>query len=109
MTLAQVRNDDSLTNPSLDVVVKTQRVGIPVPLLTVESSAMEIWNASAYDGFTLFTGSFTLPIYSRSTTFDVTVGEYSDSFKSSGGLAGTCVSNLVEGSVESFLTNYLQS
>ncbi|PBK67169.1 heme peroxidase [Armillaria solidipes] len=88
--VAAVRNDDSLTNPSLDVMVKTQRIGIPVPLLTVESSAMEIWNAGAYNGFTLYTGGFSLPIYSRSTTFDVTVGEYSDSFKSSGGLAGTC-------------------
>ncbi|KAK0448960.1 heme peroxidase [Desarmillaria tabescens] len=88
--VAAVRNDDTLTNPSFDVVVKTQRVGIPVPLLAVESSAMEVWNTDAYDGFTLYTGHFSLPIYSRSTTFDVTVGEYSDSFKSSGTLAGTC-------------------
>ncbi|KAK0212134.1 heme peroxidase [Desarmillaria ectypa] len=88
--VAAVRNDDSLTNPSFDVVVKTERVGIPVPSLAVESSAMDIWNTDAYDGFTLYTGHFSLPIYSWSTTFDVMVGEYSDSFKSSGGMAGTC-------------------
>lgn len=94
MTLVQVRNDALLTNPSFDVVVKTQRIGILVPSLAVESSVMEVWNSDAYDGFTLYAGHFSLPIYSWSTTFDVTVGEYSDSFKSSGGLPGTCVSGV---------------
>lgn len=88
--VAAVRNEASLTNPSFDVVVKTQRIGILVPSLAVESSVMELWNSDAYDGFTLYAGHFSLPIYSWSTTFDVTVGEYSDSFKSSGGLPGTC-------------------
>ncbi|KAG7450055.1 heme peroxidase [Guyanagaster necrorhizus] len=88
--VAAVRNDESLTNPSFDVVVKTPRIGIPVPSLAVESSAMEVWNTDAYKGFTLYTGHFSLPIYSWSTTFDVTVGEYSDSFKFSTALSGTC-------------------
>ncbi|SJL15251.1 uncharacterized protein ARMOST_18739 [Armillaria ostoyae] len=86
---AQVRNEASLINPSFDVVVKTQRIGILIPSLAVESSVMELWSSDAYDGFTLYAGHFSLPIYSWST-FDVTVGEYSDSFKSSGGLPGTC-------------------
>ncbi|KAK0476519.1 heme peroxidase [Armillaria luteobubalina] len=88
--VAAVRNEASLTNPSFDVVLKTERIGIPVPSLAVQSSAMEVWNTDAYDGFTLYTGHFSLPISSWSTTFDMTVGGYSDSFKSSGGLPGTC-------------------
>ncbi|KAK0448959.1 heme peroxidase [Desarmillaria tabescens] len=88
--VAAVRNDALSTNPSFDVVVKTQRIGIPIPSLAVESSAMELWNSDMYDGFTLYAGHLSLPIYSWSTTFDVTVGEYSDLFKSSGGLSGTC-------------------
>ncbi|KAG7450095.1 heme peroxidase [Guyanagaster necrorhizus] len=88
--VAAIWNDESLTNPSFDVVVKTPRIGIPVPLLAVESSAMEVWNTDAYKGFTLHMGHFSLPIYLWSTTFDVTVGEYSDSFKFSTALSGTC-------------------
>ncbi|KAK0212136.1 heme peroxidase [Desarmillaria ectypa] len=92
--VAAVRNEASLTNPSFDVVVRTQRIGIPVPSLAVESSAMEVWNSDGYDGFTLYAGHFSLPIYSWSTTFDVTVGDYADSFKFSDNLSGTCVSGI---------------
>ncbi|KAK0448961.1 heme peroxidase [Desarmillaria tabescens] len=88
--VAAVRNDDSLTNPSLDVVVKTEREGMIVPSLAVESSAMEVWNTDAHDGYTLYTSHFMLPIYSWSTTFDVTVGEYSDMYKSTNSLSDTC-------------------
>ncbi|KAK0212133.1 heme peroxidase [Desarmillaria ectypa] len=89
--VAAVRNADSLTDPSLDVVVKTERAGMLIPSLATESSAMGVWNTDAYNGFTLYTGHFMLPIYSWSTTFDVTVGEYSDMYKTTGNLPDTCV------------------
>ncbi|KAK0209295.1 heme peroxidase [Desarmillaria ectypa] len=88
--VAAVRNDASLTNPSFDVVVRTQQIDTLVPSLAVESSAMKVWNSDRYDGFTLYAGHFSLPIYSWSTTFDVTVGDYADSFKFSDSLSGTC-------------------
>lgn len=63
---------------------------VRAPSIVVESSAMESWNADAYGDFTLYKGYFSLPIFSWSTTFDVTVGECADLYKSTGSLSATC-------------------
>ncbi|CEL54380.1 Manganese peroxidase 2 OS=Phlebia radiata GN=mnp2 PE=1 SV=1 [Rhizoctonia solani AG-1 IB] len=82
---AAVRDGLNLTNPSLNVVLKNPRANSVVPALTVETAPMKLLRSTEF-GYTLYSGSYSLPINSWSTTADVWVEgpdgvKYEDGFK----------------------------
>ncbi|CAE6419333.1 unnamed protein product [Rhizoctonia solani] len=91
---AAVRDGLSLTNPSLNVVVKTPRANSMVPALVVKSSPMNILRSTSF-GYTLYSGSYALPLTSSFTTVDVWAEgpdgiKHEDGFKKTGALEDEC-------------------
>ncbi|CAE6449006.1 unnamed protein product [Rhizoctonia solani] len=91
---AAVRDGLNLTNPSFNVVVKTPRANSVVPALVVKSGTMKLLRSTTF-GYTLYSGSYTLPVDSWSTTADVLVEgpngtKYADEFKRTNGLSNEC-------------------
>ncbi|EUC58587.1 manganese peroxidase [Rhizoctonia solani AG-3 Rhs1AP] len=93
---AAVRDGLNLTNPSFNVVVQTPRANSMVPALVVKSAPMKLLQSTTF-GYTLYSGSYTLPADSWSTTADVLVEgpdgiKYEDGFKSTNELSNECSS-----------------
>ncbi|CAE6459670.1 unnamed protein product [Rhizoctonia solani] len=91
---AAVRDGLNLTNPSLNVVVKVPRANSVVPALAVETAPMKLLRSTEF-GYTLYSGSYSLPIDSWSTTADVWVEgpngvKYEDGFKKTSAFNDQC-------------------
>ncbi|KAH7338651.1 heme peroxidase [Rhizoctonia solani] len=91
---AAVRDGLNLTNPSLNVVVKTPRANSVVPALVVKSVPMNLLKSTSF-GYTLYSGSYALPLTSVFTTVDVWVEgpngvKHEDGFKKTGALKDEC-------------------
>ncbi|KAF8704341.1 peroxidase family, partial [Rhizoctonia solani] len=91
---AAVRDGMDLTNPSLNVVVKVPRANSVVPELVVETTPMKLLRSTEF-GYSLYSGSYSLPIESWSTTADVWVEgpngvKYEDGFKKTSAFNDQC-------------------
>jgi len=77
MTIVAAVRDELADNPlALEVIVKTPRQGVIVPALVKQTVQMEQWTAAAKTaGYTLFKGTYDIPIDSLSTSFNVVSGE----------------------------------
>ncbi|KAF8671159.1 peroxidase family [Rhizoctonia solani] len=91
---AAVRDGMDLTNPSLNVVVKVPRANSVVPALVVRTVPMKLLRSTEF-GYTLYSGSYSLPTESWSTTADVWVEgpngvKYEDGFKKTNAFNDQC-------------------
>ncbi|KAJ1302490.1 hypothetical protein OPQ81_002808 [Rhizoctonia solani] len=91
---AAVRDGLNLTSPSLNVVVETPRPNSVVPALVVQTAPMKHLRSTEF-GYTLYSGSYALPLNSWSTTADVWVEgangvKYEDGFKKTSALNNEC-------------------
>ncbi|KAK7434867.1 hypothetical protein VKT23_019970 [Stygiomarasmius scandens] len=77
MTIVAAVRDELADKPlALEVTVKTPRQGVIVPVLVKQTVQMEQWTAAAKTaGYTLFKGTYDIPIDSLSTSFNVVSGE----------------------------------
>ncbi|QRW22026.1 manganese peroxidase 2 [Rhizoctonia solani] len=91
---AAVRDGMDLTNPSLNVVVKVPRANSVVPALVIRTVPMKLLRSTEF-GYSLYSGSYSLPTESWSTTADVRVEgpngvKYEDGFKKTSAFNDQC-------------------
>lgn len=75
----------------LQVIEKVPRQGVVVPAVVPRNVEMKTFQKTSF-GYTLLSGSFSLPVASLSTEYKVFNGDAQDDFRGTNVLSDTCVS-----------------